>query len=92
VAKAELEMAKALVQSLAAKWEPEKYKDEYRDKLKRLIQAKAKGRQIKMPSGETKRSADVVDLMERLRRSLAEKSPSRKAARVTRKGRRRRAA
>jgi len=92
VARAELDMAKALVQSLAAEWKPEKYKDEYRDNLKRVIQAKAKGRQIKLPSSDTKHPAEVVDLMERLRRSLAEKAPSRKTSRVTRKGRRRRAA
>jgi len=91
VAKAELDMAKALVQSLAAEWNPEKYKDEYRDNLKRIIQAKVKGRRVKLPTGETKHSAEIVDLMERLRRSLAEKSPSRKTA-AARKGRRRRAA
>ena len=92
VAKAELDMAKALVQSLAAEWEPGKYKDEYRDNLKRVIQAKAKGRHVKLPSTDTRHPAEVVDLMERLRRSLAEKAPSRKTGRATRKGRRRRAA
>jgi DNA end-binding protein Ku len=92
VARAELDMAKALVQSLAAEWKPEKYKDEYRDNLKRVIQAKAKGRQIKLPSADPKHPAEVVDLMERLRRSLAEKAPPRKTSRVTRKARRRRAA
>jgi DNA end-binding protein Ku len=92
VAKAELDMAKALVQSLAAKWEPEKYKDEYRDNLKRLIQAKTKGKPIKLSAAETKHPADVVDLMERLRRSLAQKAPARKTTRVARKGKRRRAA
>jgi DNA end-binding protein Ku len=92
VAKAELEMAKALVQSLASDWKPEKYKDEYRDNLKKVIQAKTKGRSIKLPSADTRHPAEVVDLMERLRRSLAERKPSRKTSRVTRKGRRRHAA
>jgi DNA end-binding protein Ku len=92
VPKAELEMAKALVQSLAAEWKPEKYKDEYRDNLKKVIQAKAKGRSIKLPSADTRHPAEVIDLMERLRRSLAEGKPSRKTKRLTRKGKRRRAA
>ena len=48
--KAELEMAKALVQNLAAEWKPEKYTDEYRDNLMRMIQAKAKGRKVKLES------------------------------------------
>ena len=73
VKKAELEMAKTLVGHLAAKWEPEKYTDEYRDNLMRIIQAKAKGKKITLESPETPRQAKVVDLMERLRRSLAEK-------------------
>src|SRR5437870_1845058 len=40
VRKAELDMAKALVNSLAAEWDPAKYTDEYRDNLMRIIQAK----------------------------------------------------
>ena len=44
--KAELDMAKALVENLAAKWQPEKYTDEYRDNLMRIIQAKAKGKKV----------------------------------------------
>ena len=38
---AELKMARQLVESLSAKWEPEKYTDEYRDNLMRLIKGKA---------------------------------------------------
>ena len=48
LAKAELEMAKALVQNLATEWKPEKYTDEYRENLMRVIQAKAKGKKIKL--------------------------------------------
>ena len=69
--KAELEMAKALVQHLAAEWKPEKYTDEYRDNLMRVIRAKAKGRKITLESPREPRQDKVVDLMERLRQSLA---------------------
>jgi DNA end-binding protein Ku len=70
IRKPELAMAKSLVDSLAAEWDPAKYTDQYRENLMRLIQAKAKGKGVELePLGEP-RKAEVVDLMERLRRSL----------------------
>jgi DNA end-binding protein Ku len=93
--KAELDMARALVENLAAKWQPGKYTDEYRDNLMRIIQAKAKGKKVKLEAPEEPRQAEVIDLMERLRRSLAQKgtrevkaaphAPHRKAPGVSRK-------
>jgi DNA end-binding protein Ku len=68
--KNELEMAKTLVGHLAAKWQPDKYTDDYRDNLMRIIQAKAKGKKITLEAPEAPRHAEVVNLMERLRRSL----------------------
>jgi DNA end-binding protein Ku len=70
--KPELEMAKALVNSLAAEWDPAKYTDQYRANLMRIIQGKLKGRKVELEAGEEPRQAEVVDLMERLRRSLAQ--------------------
>ena len=71
VRKAELDMAKALVNSLAAEWDPSKYTDQYRENLLRIIQGKMKGKEVELAAGEEPRQAEVVDLMERLRRSLA---------------------
>jgi DNA end-binding protein Ku len=70
IRKPELEMAKALVNSLAAAWDPEKYTDEYRENLMKVIQSKVKGKKIHLEPAEEPRQAEVVDLMERLRRSL----------------------
>jgi DNA end-binding protein Ku len=70
--KPEREMAKALVNSLAAEWDPSKYSDQYRENLMRIIRAKAKGKHVALESEPEPREAKVVDLMERLRRSLAE--------------------
>jgi DNA end-binding protein Ku len=75
----ELAMAKALVENLAAEWEPAKYTDDYRENLMKVIRAKMKGRAPKLSLTEEPQSADVVDLMERLRRSLAGASGGRKA-------------
>jgi DNA end-binding protein Ku len=70
---AEMKMATQLVDSLSGAWEPEKYTDEYTDNLKRLIQAKLKGKKPRLKGRETPQKAEVVDLMERLRASLAGK-------------------
>jgi DNA end-binding protein Ku len=70
IRKAELQMAKTLVESLAADWNPSKYHDEYRDNLMRIIQGKVKGKKVDLEIREESRPAHVVDLMERLRRSL----------------------
>jgi DNA end-binding protein Ku len=67
---AELNMAKQLVESLSAKWEPEKYTDEYRENLMRVIHAKLKGKKPRLEERETPQQADVIDLMARLRASL----------------------
>jgi len=66
----ELTMARQLVSSLSAEWEPEKYKDDYREKVLALIEAKAEGNEIAMPE-EPERPAPVVDLMAALEASLA---------------------
>jgi DNA end-binding protein Ku len=70
VRKAELDMAKALVNSLAAEWDPAKYTDEYRANLMRIIQGKLKGQEVRLDAPAEPRQAAVVDLMERLRQSL----------------------
>ena len=67
---AELKMAKQLVDSLSAKWEPEKYTDEYRDNLMRVIKGKLKGKTPRLKERETPQQAEVIDLMARLRASL----------------------
>jgi DNA end-binding protein Ku len=75
----ELEMAKTLVGNLASEWDPAKYTDQYRENLLRIIKGKMKGKTVKLAAGEEPRQAEVVDLMERLRRSL-EQADSSKAA------------
>jgi DNA end-binding protein Ku len=79
----ELQMARSLVNSLAAKWDPAKYTDQYRENLMKIIKAKLKGRKVELAAGEERRGAEVVDLMERLRRSL-EQSGGKRAATASR--------
>jgi DNA end-binding protein Ku len=70
VRKAELDMAKMLIDNLAAEWDPAKYTDEYRENLMKLIKARMKGVKPHLPAAEAPPSGQVVDLMERLRQSL----------------------
>ena len=67
---AELKMARQLVDSLSATWEPEKYTDEYTANLMRVIQGKLKGKKPRLQEAETPQQAEVIDLMARLRASL----------------------
>lgn len=83
IRKPELEMARTLVESLAADWDPGKYTDDYRENLMKVIRAKMKGRTVRLEAAEEPQSADVIDLMERLRRSL-EGAPARKQAAAAR--------
>jgi DNA end-binding protein Ku len=77
---AELKMARQLIENLEAAWEPEKYTDEYKTNLMRVINAKMKGKKPKLiDEDHTPKQAEVVDLMSRLRASLEGKGGGKKA-------------
>jgi DNA end-binding protein Ku len=67
----ELEMAKMLISSLEADFDPAKYRDTYRENLQKMIEAKIEGR--KVVATPAPHVAPVIDIMEALRKSLAEK-------------------
>ena len=86
----ELKMAQQLIENLVSRWQPDKYTDEYKENLLRVINAKVKGRKPKLIEGDTTpQQAEVVDLMARLRASLEGKkagSARKPAASKGRKG------
>ena len=71
IRKPELQMARALVENLADSWDPSQYTDQYRENLMKIIKAKLKGKEAHLVEHVEPRNAEVVDLMERLRQSLA---------------------
>jgi DNA end-binding protein Ku len=81
----ELEMAKQLIDSLSGEFEPEKYRDEYRERVLELIERKAQGETVvvEAPPEEPKK---VPDLMSALEASIAAaKSPRGDGAGETKK-------
>ena len=77
VSEKERALAKMLVESLAASFEPEKYHDTYRDNLKKMIEAKVEGHKVvETPEAHV---APVIDIMEALKKSLEARKPPVKA-------------
>jgi DNA end-binding protein Ku len=71
VEKREREMAEKLIDSLAADFKPEKYRDEYREQLLSLIEQKAEGKQVVASESEEPEPTKAPDLMAALEQSLA---------------------
>jgi DNA end-binding protein Ku len=82
LSKAEVDMAKSLVENLSEPFKPEKYDDTYRKELLALMRKKAKGQ--KLPEPEEAEEGEVIDLMAALRESVENtKRKQRKATRRT---------
>lgn len=73
---AEMKLARHLVDTLSGEWDPSEYRDTYTEALRKMVEAKAKGKETTAP--EMPAPARVTDLMEALKRSL-EKGPGRLA-------------
>ena len=69
--KKELEMAKALIDSLAGEFEAGEYRDEYREEVLALIERKAKGESVVAAKSEAPTPTKAPDLMAALEESLA---------------------
>ena len=77
----EKKLAQQLIESLAAPFEPQKYRDEYQENLRAMITAKLQGQQVTEVAQP--HLAPVIDLMEALKKSLAEKKAPAEAPAVS---------
>jgi DNA end-binding protein Ku len=75
----EVKVAHQLIEALAAKWEPEKFHDDFQENLKKLIQTKLEGGEIAEVE-QPKKLAPVVDLMAALKASLVQMEGRKKPA------------
>jgi len=78
--KREKDMAEALVKSMSSKWDPEKYKDDYREALMEVIEEKVEsgGEELEEKPKEKKPSTKVIDLVAVLQESLKAHGEGRK--------------
>ena len=83
----EVDMAERLVEGMVAAWEPEKYKDTYRDDLMKMIDKRVEAGQLEKspepaPKAEKAARSNVVDLMALLKQSVEQggRKPAHKAA------------
>jgi DNA end-binding protein Ku len=82
VTPAEARMAEQLVASMTAPWNPDEFKDEYRDEVLQMVQEKVKSGKIKTikEPGEAKRDGKVIDLMSKLKESVEQRAGRRRPA------------
>jgi len=89
VTKRELDMAEQLIGSLASDFDPEKYRDDYRDRVLDLIERKAEGEEVAVAPPPAEEEKPVPDLMAALEASIksakseGDGKPARKPARKT---------
>lgn len=80
---AELKMAKAIIEGMSGKFNPQEYKDEYREKIREAIERKIAGKEIVSP--KEKGGGSIANLMEALTKSLelTQKPKTRKTPKKT---------
>src|SRR5438067_6783333 len=81
VGKREMSMAKSLIGSMTSKWNPEKYKDDYREALMEVIEEKveAGGKEIEEKPKKAPKPTKVIDLVSVLQKSLEQTGAKEKA-------------
>jgi DNA end-binding protein Ku len=90
VGQKEMKMAESLIEGMTAKWDPNEFKDDYREALVEVIDEKvaAGGKELPAPKGKAKRATNVVDLVEVLQQSLQAHGKKKPAAKHETKKRR----
>jgi DNA end-binding protein Ku len=67
--KKQLDAALSLIEAMTVEWDPTTYEDHYRERLRKVVEAKRKGRTVKVPE-RLDEPSPVPDLMAALRESL----------------------
>jgi DNA end-binding protein Ku len=87
VGKREMNMAKSLIDSMSSKWNPEKYRDDYREALMEVIEEKveAGGKEIEEKPKKAPKPTKVIDLVSVLQKSLEQTGAKKKATTKSRR-------
>jgi DNA end-binding protein Ku len=84
--KREIDMAKALIGSMTSKWDPEKYHDDYREAVMKVIEEKVEhgGEEIEEKPKKAPKPTKVIDLVSVLQQSLEKAGGAKKSGRAKR--------
>jgi len=87
VGKREMNMAKSLIDSMSSKWNPEKYRDDYREALMEVIEEKVEdgGKEIEEKPKKARKPTKVIDLVSVLQKSLEQTGTKKKASAKSRR-------
>lgn len=89
---AEVKMARQLVQQLSSDFDPESFRDDYREALEALVERKIEGQEITVAAAPEEEPTKVVDLMEALKASVEQAKKNKTAKKTTAKPARKKAA
>jgi len=85
LSEAEIELGATLIENMSDEFNPEKYRDEYRERVQSMLDEKSKGQEITVAAPEAPQRAQIIDLMQALKQSIEKAKPKQKAAPAQRK-------
>src|SRR5262247_2993862 len=81
----EIALGANLIENMSDGFNPEKYRDEYRERVQAMLDEKSKGGEITVAAPEAPARAQIIDLIQALKQSIEKAKPKQKAALAQRK-------
>ena len=81
----EIELGASLIENMSDGFNPEKYRDKYRERVQAILDEKSKGQEITIVAPEAPRHGQLIDLMQALKQSIEKAKPKQKVAPAQRK-------
>jgi DNA end-binding protein Ku len=70
---------------MSDEFKPDKYRDDYRERVQAMLDEKSKGREITIAAPESPQHGQIIDLMQALKQSIEKPKPKERAAPAQRK-------
>jgi DNA end-binding protein Ku len=81
----EMELGADLIENMSDEFKPDKYRDEYRERVQAMLDEKSKGQEITVPAPAALPHGQIIDLMQALKQSIEKAKPKQKTASAQRK-------
>jgi DNA end-binding protein Ku len=81
----EIDLGATLIESMSDGFNPDKYRDEYRERVQAMLEEKSKGGEITVAAPEAPTRRHIIDLMQALKQSIEKAKPKEKAVPAQRK-------